>query len=188
VTTERVPFATIRQIPAFRNFNDSECHQMADVAQHRTFAPGEKVIEQGKRSQYLWILVEGKCEVIKDSQRDGPVVLAELEPYNLFGEMSFFSPAPHSANVVAQTAVKLLSISRSDYDDLIRDGVTAAYKLAYNIVESVANRLRRMDEWIAELSAHAESPDGAPRKPAEPPVKLPEWRQFRNKLFNGWNL
>ena len=81
-----------------------------------------------------------------------------------------------------------LSISRSDYYDLIRDGVTSSYKLAYNFVEHVANRLRRMDEWIAELSSHAESPDGAPQKPAEPAGKLPEWRQFRNKLFNGWNL
>ncbi len=182
---DRVPFNTLRQIPAFRSFNESEYHQMAEVAQERTFAPGEKVIEQGKRSQYLWILLEGKCEVIKDSLHDGVVVLAALEPYSLFGEMSFFSPAPHSANVVAKTPVKLLSISRPDYDDMIHDGMTAAYKLAYNVVEHVAGRLRRMDEWITELSTHDEPPQGAEPKEKE---KLPEWRQFRNKLFDGWNL
>ena len=55
---------------------------------------------------------------------------------------------------MAKLPVKLLSISRPDYDDLIRDGVAAAYKLAYNVVEDVASRLRRMDEWIAELSNH----------------------------------
>jgi CRP/FNR family transcriptional regulator, cyclic AMP receptor protein len=185
VSDKRVPFETLRQIPAFRNFNESECHQMAEVAQERTFAPGEKVIEQGKRSQHLWILLEGKCEVIKDSRHDGPVVLAALEPHNLFGEMSFFSPAPHSANVVAKTPVRLLSISRPDYDDMIHDGVTVAYKLAYNVVENVATRLRRMDEWIADLSSHDEPAHPAETKEKE---KLPEWRQFRNKVFDGWNL
>jgi hypothetical protein len=56
--------------------------------------------------------------------------------------------------------------------------------LAYNVVEHVAGRLRRMDEWITELSTHDESPV-TERKEKE---KLPEWRQFRSKLFEGWNL
>ena len=77
---------------------------------------------------------------------------------------------------------KLVRIARGDYDDLICDGVSAAYKLAYNIVESVASRLRRMDEWIAELAGD----HGIHELPRA--EKLPEWRQFRNKLFNGWNL
>jgi CRP/FNR family transcriptional regulator, cyclic AMP receptor protein len=181
VTGGRISIQALHQIPAFRNFNESECHQVAEIAQEVTFAPGERVLKQGQTSQNLWIVCEGKCEVISDSEHDGPVVLAELEPHNLFGEMSFFSPAPHSASVVAKTKLKLLRIARSDYDDLICDGVVAAYKLAYNVVETVAGKLRRMDEWITELAS-----DHDVRQPRS--EKLPEWRQFRNKLFNGWNL
>ncbi len=179
---DKIPLETFQQIPAFHNFNESECHQLGEIALAKTFAPGKKVIEQGKSSQNLWIVVEGKCEVIKDSTSDGPVALAELEPYSLFGEMSFFSPAPHSANVIAKTPLKLLCITRADYDDLIHDGVSAAYKLAYNVVGHVASRLRRMDEWIAELNARDD------RHYEEKKEKLPEWRTFREKLFNGWNL
>ena len=182
--TNRISFQTIQQIPAFRNLNESECHQLIDIAHEKIFAPGEKVIVQGKDSQDLWIVMEGKCQVVKESHHDDAVVLAELEPYSLFGEMSFFSPAPHSANVIAKTPVKLMRIARVDYDDLIHDGVIAAYKLAYNVVESVAKRLRRMDEWIAELNTH-EHLDGPA---ADGKEKLPEWRQFRNKMFKGWNL
>ncbi|MBI3837194.1 MAG: cyclic nucleotide-binding domain-containing protein [Planctomycetia bacterium] len=180
MVSKRIPIKTLQQIPAFRNFNETECRQLVDIAQEKAFAPGEKVVEQGKSSQNLWILLEGQCEVVKESQRDGAVVLATLEAFNLFGEMSFFSPAPHSANVLAKTPVKLLCISRTDYDDMIHEGVGAAYKLAYNVVENVANRLRRMDEWVAALTAGGEH-----FNPAE---KLPEWRRFRDKLFDGWNL
>ncbi len=182
--SDRTSFKTIRQIPAFHNFNESECHQLAEVANERSFAPGEKVIEQGKRSQNLWIVLEGHCEVVRECEHDGAVVLAELDALSVFGEMSFFSPAPHSANVVAKTPVKLLSISRRDYDDMISDGVTAAYKLAYNVVEELAAKLRHMDEWITELSANHSGPPTMDAKPE----RVPEWRQFRNKLFNGWNL
>ena len=176
-----IPPKNCEAIPAFRGCNPSECQQLVDIAQEKSFAPGQKIIEQGKTSQYLWILLEGRCDVVKDSQHDGRVTLAQLEPYQLFGEMSFFSPAPHSATVVARTPVKLLSIARADYDDLIRDGVGAAYKLAYNVVGSVAARLRRMDEWITELAGdHDEHANGSPARP--------EWRTFRDKLFNEWNL
>ncbi len=173
-----------QKIPAFRNLNESECHQLVEISQEKMFAPGEKIIEQGKNSQSLWIVLEGQCEVTKDHSNDGqPVVLAKLDAFSLFGEMSFFSPAPHSATVVARTPVKLLRIAREDYDDLIRDGAIAAYKLAYNVVEHVADRLRHMDEWVAHLTARPES-----HTAGDEHEKLPEWKQFRNKLFNGWNL
>ncbi len=105
---QSVAASTLERIPLFRNFNETERRQLADIAQIKHFAPGELVIRQGKASQTLWVVLEGKCEVVKypdDSPRDS-LILAVLEPFSHFGEMSFFSPAPHSANVRAQTAVR----------------------------------------------------------------------------------
>jgi CRP-like cAMP-binding protein len=95
--------------------------------------------------------------------------------------MSFFSPAPHSASVVAKTPVRLLSITRQDYDKLLAAGSLAAYKLAYNVVQSLAHRLRRMDDWVAELSTSEKSNGKAEEV-------VPEWHEFRKKLFESWNL
>ena len=164
------------QMPAFRGLDDGQCRQLLNIASERAFAPGEVVIEQGGHSEQLWILLEGKCEVVKDSQHDGPLVLAQLEPHNVFGEMSFFSPAPHSASVVAKTQVRLLSIARRDYDELLCAGNLAAYKLAYNVVQSLATRLRRMDDWVTDLMLHQKET-----------ATQAEWSDFREKLFSGWN-
>jgi CRP-like cAMP-binding protein len=172
--------ASFEQIPAFRGLNAGEYHQLIEIAHQKTFSPGQKVIEQGKTSQFLWIVLDGRCQVVRENPGDAPVVLAELEPYHLFGEMSFFSPAPHSASVVAQSSLRLLCIDRSDYDDLLRDRVVAAYKLGYNILEGVAGKLRRMDERLAELAAQGDATSGVARQP--------EWRRFREKLFNGWSV
>jgi CRP/FNR family transcriptional regulator, cyclic AMP receptor protein len=176
---QRVNSQLLANIPLLQNFNETERRQMADISTLKHFAPGEIVVRQGEDSQILWVVIEGKCEVVKywDHSATESIVLAILEPYSHFGEMSFFSPAPHSASVRAQTAVTALAIDRRDYDDLIRQGIWAAYKLAHNTVQALADRLRKMDEWVAELAAHSPSSE-----------KVPEWSSFRDKLFNGWNL
>jgi CRP-like cAMP-binding protein len=172
----------LRSVPLFHGLNETECRQIAEVIQMHSFAAGEAVIKQGESSRNLWVLLEGTCEVAKRLSPDEPdsesVVLATIEPYSHFGEMSFFHPAPHSADVRAKTNVKVLKISHVDYHDLIAEGVWAAYKLAYNCVDGLADRLRRMDEWVASLL----------KDQPEAEHEVPEWTNFRAKLFDRWNL
>jgi CRP-like cAMP-binding protein len=170
----------LRSIPLFHGLNETECRQIAEVIQMHSFASGEPVIRQGESSRNLWVLLEGTCEVAKRLSADDPdsesVVLATVEPYSHFGEMSFFHPAPHSADVRAKTNVKVLKISHVDYHDLIAEGVWAAYKLAYNVVIGLADRMRRMDDWVTDLMVRQKEV-----------VNQPEWSEFREKLFSGWN-
>ena len=69
-------------------------------------------------------------------------------------------------------------IRHADYADLIQDGASAAFKLAYNCVHTLAERLRQMDAWVADLLS-----DGA-----NEPKSSNEWTRFRDKLFRGLNL
>lgn len=174
------------KIPLMANLNPTECHQIAEISRPAEYRPGDLIMKHGENSQDLWILLEGKCEVVKPRPEMPPapeneLVLAVLEPYSIFGEMSFFHQAPHSANVRAKTPVKLLRITRVAYDDLIRDGAWGAYKLALNAVASMAERLRRMDDWVAELTGQ--------QRLAEPSAsRTTEWNEFRDKMFASWNL
>ncbi len=91
--------------------------------------------------------------------------------------MSFFHPAPHSADVRARSHLSLWQIAHSDYADMIEEGVWAAYKLAYNVVQQLAERLRRMDQWVSDL---ANNPQAA--------SNVPEFSRFRSKMFDGFSL
>ena len=85
---------------------------------------------------------------------------------------------PRTPPTFAQTSVKLLRIAHVDYQDMLDKGIGAAYKLSYTAVESLAQRLRRMDEWLGQLLAdHPEGDD-----------HVREWNTFREKLFNRWSL
>ncbi len=172
---------TIRNIPLFHNLNETECRQVSEVLQMMSFHAGDPVIRRGEDARNLWIVLQGQCEVSKrlkpHDTDDARVVLAVLDPPAHFGEMSFFHPAPHSADVTARTDVTLLRITHKDYQDMIAEGVWAAYKLAYNVVEGLAERMRRMDEWVTDLLAHHQSSS----------EQVPEWSEFRERLFNRWN-
>jgi CRP-like cAMP-binding protein len=174
------------KIPLLENLNPTECRQIAEIAQREEFRPGDTIMRYGETSQDLWILLEGKCEVSKPRPElphaeEHGLVLAVLEPYSIFGEMSFFHKAPHSANVRAKTPVQLLRITRTAYDDLIRDGAWGAYKLALNAVASMAQRLRHMDDWVAQLTSQ--------QALIQPELnRESEWNEFRDKMFASWNL
>jgi CRP-like cAMP-binding protein len=182
MSPQTISVRLLRQIPIYANLNETECRQLADICRVVQFAPGETILSQGEQYRNLWVVLHGTCEVVRrlDASRadSEQVALAVLEPYSHFGEMSFFHPAPHSADVRARTAVELLKIEHADYQDLIDEGITAAYKLAFNVVRELAERLRRMDDWVAELIAGNAATD----------QNLPEWAAFREKLFNRWNL
>lgn len=172
--------AVFKKIPIFRGYSSAEWERLLEIAEVGEFEPGEVILTQGEQSQRLWVLLEGSCEVyhsLAGQNSVEPTTLATLEPFANFGEMSFFHPAPHSASVRAKTAVKLLLIPRAKYDELCKENASAACKLAMNTVESLAERLRRMDDWVDELVHRGEGNQ-----------RIPEWNRLRATLFDGWKL
>jgi CRP-like cAMP-binding protein len=179
MSTNGVLLETLRQIPILQSLSDEECRHVGQAATVVDFPGGADVLRQGTVCQNLWVVLEGECDVVKQvTNGDVPheVLLATLGPYENFGEMSFFQPAPHSAAVRARGTVKLLRLARKDYDQFLDHG-GAAYKLAYNTVQNLAERLRRMDDWVAKLVS-----ESAAKKPRG------EWLHFRDQLLKEWNL
>lgn len=182
-SSELLSAEVIGSIPIFQGLSVDEARALACIATTVEHNPGDLVLEQGKRSRQLWILLEGRCEVIKADEPDpthphpAPFLLATLEPLQNFGEMSFFHSAAHSASVRAKSRVKLLRIERECFDEAARKSPLAAYKLMTNILASMAERLRRMDDWVADLMTQS-----------APNERVPEWNRLREQLFNGWKL
>ena len=179
MTQDHVPTAVLKKLPMFEGMSDQERQQLVDIATTMEFPPGEVMMQEGKTGQNLLVILEGTCQVVVNTGgvAPGELVLAELKPYEHFGEMSFFETAPHSATVRAITAVKVLRIERSDYDFLIKEGNLAAYKLAFNMVSKLVERLRRMDQWVTDILGKEPNPK-----------QISEWNKFRDTLFSNWNL
>jgi CRP-like cAMP-binding protein len=132
---------------------------------------------EGGSSQRLYVVLKGKCRISKKAKSGHDQELSVIETNGIFGEMSFFRPAPHSASVQALTDVELAGIHREKFDILMRVGSSAAQKLAVNMLAVLIERIRAMDAWIVERF-----------DTTNVPTHQEEWMDFQRKLYTGWTF
>ena len=160
----------------FRGMSVHERQELLGMLEAKSYSPGEMILAEGESIQYVWIVLKGRCQVVKKAE-SGEKELSILEPFGVFGEMSFFHPAPHSASVRALSHTEVVRLAREKYDHLLRGGSLAAYKLAFNTMGVLIERLRRMDDWIAERMERNNAPE-----------HHEEWMDFQSKLYTGWTF
>jgi NADH:ubiquinone reductase (H+-translocating) len=81
------------------------------------FTPGETVFHQGDLGDFVYVIQEGECDVLRtiDGQEQK---LAELKAGDYFGEMAVLADSSRNATVRARTAMNVLLIPKSDFDKL----------------------------------------------------------------------
>lgn len=161
--------------PLFHGFSIEEYEQTLALLDQESYDAGAIILHEGQSMQALRILVRGRCQVVKKNKGGDEKQLAVLETGAVFGEMSFFQAAPHSATVRASSAVTLLCLRREQYEQLHTRCPSAAYKITVSLVGLMAQRLRRMDDWICNF---VERPEAAGHRE--------EWHDFRAKLYADW--
>lgn len=168
---------SLAKCPLFQGMSSSERAEVLGLLETQLFAPGQTIIKEGESLQFIWIVTNGQCQVVKDLSDGGERELGLFGAHDVFGEMSFFCGGPHSATVRAQTEVEVARLPRDKYDLLLRVGSIAAYKLAFNTVGVLTLRLRKTVEWVGRLM----------EKSGQEPHHE-EWQEFRDKLLSGWKF
>ena len=91
----------IRRVPLFSMLTVEQAQAIADSVVKRRFRRGELIVEQGRKSNTLFILLNGRARVLTSDNRGREVILAVLEAGDYVGEMSLIDNEPHSATVRA---------------------------------------------------------------------------------------
>lgn len=169
--------STLAKCPLFRNMTTAERDELLGLLESKSYAPGQPILAEGDSLQYIWIVQKGRCQVVKNAGGSAESELLVIEHCGVFGEMSFFHPGPHSATVRALTDVEVARLPRERYDALLRAGSLGAYKLAFNTMGVLIERLRHMDEWLVER-----------RDKSKAAEHHEEWMDFHAKLYNGWQF
>jgi CRP/FNR family transcriptional regulator, cyclic AMP receptor protein len=163
--------------PLLRNLDTSQLADVFELVEAEQFHAGEEILEQGKVFQAIWMIVSGECEVVRSCGHNRTRQLAVLDAGGVFGEMSFFQKAPHSANVRALTDVDTVRISPEAFLSLKQCNLAAAYGITANLVHLLSDRLRRMDTWTCDLVEQTEDDR-----------RHDEWQEFQSKLYTDWTF
>jgi NADH:quinone reductase (non-electrogenic) len=87
------------------------------------FQPGEIIFNQGDIGDSVFAIQEGECEILREVDGISESV-AVLGPASFFGEMAVLADSTRNATVRARTAVRVLSMSKGDFNK-IRETVPA---------------------------------------------------------------
>lgn len=107
----------------------------------REIPAGIEFIHEGSKTGHLFVLVEGKVEVIKGDS----VVAVICEPGAVFGEMSVLLDQPHTATVKTDTDSVIVEID--DAASFLRDQPQVALLVA----RLLAQRLNVATTYLADI-------------------------------------
>jgi NADH dehydrogenase len=82
------------------------------------FEPGQVVFREGDRGDWLYIVVDGEVEVLRQVPGQGEVALRRLGAGECFGEIALVSDRPRTATVRATAAADVLAVDREAFQVL----------------------------------------------------------------------
>ena len=109
----------------------------------KRYKDGEIIIKQGESGNSLYVIQEGRVDVIHETP-EGDIKLAELRESDFFGEMGLFEEDVRSCTVRAAGQATVLTIDKRNFFKSIRRDPS----LAYRLLEKMSNRLREANEKI----------------------------------------
>ena len=138
----------LKKVPLFAQMSLEQLEIISRIVNELTFFKGEVIFREGEIGDKLFVIVEGKVNVVKGYRAASQVTLAILGPTDYFGEMSVLDNEPRSATILIAEDARLLSIS----GEKLRDIVQQKPEIAFEIFKVLSSRLRRADQKVAELA------------------------------------
>jgi CRP-like cAMP-binding protein len=118
----------------------------------KTYRDGEVLITEGDAGDCLYVVQEGQLEIVQ--VRDGKeIVLGVAGEDELIGEMAIFLRQGRSATVRARGTARVLTLDKKNFLRRINEDPS----LAFRIIETMARRIRKLNDDVVELRQRGES-------------------------------
>jgi CRP-like cAMP-binding protein len=132
------------------NFLEEGDHQViADYMFRYDYEEGEYVFKEGTHGGYMFFIVEGEVEIIKqfDTKKH---TIATLGSGRSVGEMSLIDGAPRSATVRAKNALNLIVLKREDFQKMLAEQPAVANRVLMGICTLLSASLRETNKNFTE--------------------------------------
>ncbi|WP_373069434.1 cyclic nucleotide-binding domain-containing protein [Sulfurimonas sp.] len=106
----------LHTIPFFSNITFRELKHLAEHAESRNFKEEEVVLVQGEISNSLYILLDGVVRVLVNDEE-----VAKLSKGSYFGEIAIIADVPRTATVIADSEIKTIRLSSTEFKAFIKD-------------------------------------------------------------------
>jgi len=138
----------IRRVPLFSTLTIEQAAPLAGAVEKRRFKRGTIVVEQGKTSQVLYVMLTGCARVLMTDSQGREVIFATLRSGDCIGEMSIIDNEPHSATVVTESQSDMLVLERAVFSRCMAENAS----ISDAVMRGLVQRLRQSTRKIGSLA------------------------------------
>src|SRR3954468_24463979 len=117
---------TLRNVHLFQLLDNDELAELAAHIDEMTYIPNQTIFKAGDPGFNKQIVLEGKVDTYIVDDEGRRIIVSEVEPGEIFGELSLLDNEPRSASAVAVEQTKTFIIDRDDLQRLFSKKPAAA--------------------------------------------------------------
>src|SRR6202140_3176373 len=113
---------TLLQTKAFHRIPPANIQAIFMRMQRINYRGGDVVIKQGPEGDYFYVVVAGKCVVMRETplNKEG-IKLAELGPGDSFGEEALIAEAKRNATITMVVEGSVMRLGKNDFQTLLNE-------------------------------------------------------------------
>jgi CRP/FNR family transcriptional regulator, dissimilatory nitrate respiration regulator len=143
----------LRECFLFDGFSDAELDELSKISFEKSFEDAQTIFVEGEGSTYLYILLEGRVDIVKANAKFGEFFLHSIVAPSMIAELATFEAMPFPASARASGRVKILKIEFETFKEKMLSNAGVSYKF----IKSLLQKMKILEGFIQkELNLGAE--------------------------------
>ncbi|MCX6022308.1 MAG: cyclic nucleotide-binding domain-containing protein, partial [Chloroflexi bacterium] len=128
----------LRKASPFAHLPDETIRRVAGQLRPEPARSGQIIVQEGEPGDRFYLVWSGRVEVIQKGQR-----VQVLDAGNCFGEVALLAEVPRTATVRALEDTRLLSLSKSDFEEVVQESAVLQRQFTEFVRIRAGNALAR---------------------------------------------
>lgn len=142
----------LSEIPFFEEFSSDDLDFFSNNLSLRSFPAETVLFRKGDIGDYLFFIVEGSVEVLIETHRNNPLIIATFDRGSCVGEMSIVDEYSRSATIVVKEPSELLLLTRNRFESICKENPPVGIKFLKGIAKNLSTRLRKTTGRFADVA------------------------------------
>ncbi|CAL8344290.1 unnamed protein product [Lota lota] len=123
-----------------------QIRDMVECMYQRSFQQGEFVLQQGQPGHHLFVLADGRLDVVQHSK-----LLTSIAGWTTFGELAILYNCTRTASVIAMSSTLTWALDREVFQNIMRRTAETRHQQYRNFLRSVSRLANLPEDMLSKI-------------------------------------
>ena len=146
-------FDSLKSSVMLQDFTSEDLAKLARLCESRMMEKGTTVFIENMPGESLFLIKKGSIKISNMFAEGDEKTLVVLGPADIFGEMAIIDGLPRTATARVAEDTELISLKKTDFEQLCKNDPAVALKMVVNIVRMFTKQIREANKDYREMLA-----------------------------------